>query len=109
MLSSTSASDGVVDPAARVSVNLAEIQRSPSGRAVLATGLIHSRFGKKTKYALPDARWPRAGIWTTSYPSPLGNENSPRPRIVPGVPPNRRAPVKASVDCADSDRVFLAA
>ena len=109
MLSNARASDGVVDPADRESVNVAEIQRWPSGSALFTTGLLQSCCGKNTRYAVPDARRPRAGTWSASYPSPFGNENSARPTIVPGVPPNSRASVNVRVDCAVSESVFVAA
>ena len=51
---------------------------------------------------------PAAGSCSPSYPSPFGNENSPRPTIV-GVSPNSCAPVNFSVDCAVSASVFVAA
>ena len=107
MASDTRTSDGVAI-ALRDRAKLAESQRSPAGSALLETGLIQSRFGRNTKYAVPAAFPARAGTWSAAYPSPFGKANSPRTRIV-GDGPNSRGFVRVSVDCAVSPRVVVAA
>ena len=109
MLSNARASDGVVDPADRGSVNVAEIQRSPFGSARAHDRLAPQLLARTrdTRSRTPVGRAREPGAPRTRVPS--GTSTPPRPRIVPGVPPNSRASVNDKVDCAVSPSVFLAA